>query len=294
MRETVYRLKGSPRLALLSDLHGKPYKEIIEKVEKHRPSLICIPGDVVYGSQPEGDRSPLDTQDNIMPFLRACASIAPTYMSLGNHEWMLDEEDLYRIRSTGVVLLDNEWIRHDELRTRNPALRRDGTGADGSASGHDGLIIGGLTSGYVTDYRRYKASLDEAERLDHRYPRIPSRDEAGGLRLRPDRKPNRRWLKDFIAAPGYHILLSHHPTYISLIPRNVEMILCGHAHGGQIRYYSFKTRKWEGLFAPGQGLFPRYTSGVYKNRMIVSRGLANTAPLPRLFNPREIVFIEPM
>lgn len=281
MHKTIYRIQGAPRLALLSDLHGKPYKKIINSVQKYKPSLICIPGDVIYGSQPKGDMSPLDTQNNIMSFLKACALIAPTYMSLGNHEWMLDEEDIDKIRSTGVVLLDNEWVRCDRSKSHGANINQSG------------LVIGGLTSGYVSHYRRYKNSLDEAERLAYRYPRVPSRDEAGGLRLRPDLKPDLEWLEDFAAAPGYHILLCHHPTYISLIPKNIEMILCGHAHGGQMRYYSLKTHRWEGLFAPGQGLFPKYTSGVHGKRMIISRGLANTTPLPRLFNPREIVFIKP-
>jgi predicted MPP superfamily phosphohydrolase len=46
-----------------------------------------------------------------------------------------------------------------------------------------------------------------------------------------------------------------------------------------------------GLYAPGQGIFPKYTSGIHAN-MIISRGLSNTAGfIPRLFNPREIVYI---
>lgn len=288
MRETVYRIKGAPRLALLSDLHGKPYEEIIEKVRIFSPSLICIPGDVVNGSQPEGDQSPLDTQANILPFLEACATIAPTYMSLGNHEWMMDQDDLSRMRSTGIILLDNEWVRHGAPDTSRHISRKDEITSD-----QNGLIIGGLTSGYVTNYRRYKASLDNDERTNCRYPRKPTRDEAGGLRFKPDRKPNRKWLKEFASTPGYHILLCHHPTHISLIPKNVEIILSGHAHGGQVRYYSFKTHRWEGLFSPGQGFFPKLTSGVHENRLVISRGLANTASLPRLFNPREIVFVEP-
>jgi len=69
--------------------------------------LICLAGDFIYGSHPVDDRSPLETQENVLPFFRACASLAPTFMSLGNHEQMLDAVDLERIRSTGVVVLDN-------------------------------------------------------------------------------------------------------------------------------------------------------------------------------------------
>ena len=82
---------------------------MIASLRFRRPDLICITGDVLYGSRPDGDVSPLQTQANVLPFLTACASIAPTFLSLGNHEWMLDQEDLDMIRSTGMTVLDNNW-----------------------------------------------------------------------------------------------------------------------------------------------------------------------------------------
>ena len=51
-----------------------------------------------------------------------------------------------------------------------------------------------------------------------------------------------------------------------------------------------------GLYAPNQGLFPKYAGGLYKftgTDFIVSRGLAReTTPVPRLFNRPEIPVIE--
>lgn len=97
------------------------------------------------------------------------------------------------------------------------------------------------------------------------------------------------WLEEFSSSPGFHILLCHHPEYIPLIPSGIDLILSGHAHGGQWRFFG------RGVFAPGQGLLPRYTSGVYREdgkTMIVSRGLANTAPVPRFNNPTEVVYVE--
>ena len=135
MVETVYRIPGFPRLALLSDLHGHDPKPVLASVRNHAPSLICITGDILYGSHPEGDRSPLDTQEHVLPFLTGCAAIAPTFLSLGNHEWMLDNADIQEIEKTGVTVLDNRWVEHD------------------------GVMIGGLTSGYVTDYMSKDISL---------------------------------------------------------------------------------------------------------------------------------------
>ena len=94
------------------------------------------------------------------------------------------------------------------------------------------------------------------------------------------------WLTDFAALPGYHILLSHHPEYFPFIPQSIELILSGHAHGGQWRVLG------RGVYAPGQGFWPKWTSGIIDGRMVVSRGLANTAKLPRINNPTEIVYME--
>ena len=58
-----------------------------------------------------------------------------------------------------------------------------------------------------------------------------------------------------------------------------------HAHGGQWALFR------HGLFAPGQGLFPRYTAGVYEGRLAVTRGLANDVRGPRIGTPREVVYL---
>ena len=265
MVETTYHIPGAPRLALLADLHGRPYDHIISSVATHRPSLVCVVGDILYGSHPEEDRSPLDTQENVLPFLTSCATIAPTFLSLGNHEWMLDEEDMERIAATGVVILDNCWLERD------------------------GLVIGGLTSGYVTDYRRFRATQSGTER----YPKKEDLSGIGGAVTASQHVPDTDWLEDFASAPGFHILLSHHPEYFPLVPPTIDLMLSGHAHGGQIQLYNPFKREWRGVWCPGQGLWPRWTRGVYKEkRLVVSAGLSNTASVPRLFNPCEVVFVE--
>ena len=108
MDETFYRYDGIPvSVALLTDLHGRPYQTIIDSIKKQCPDIITIVGDFIVGYQPESDCSPLETQENVLPFLKACAGLRPTYLSLGNHEWLLDSEDLETIASTGVTVLDN-------------------------------------------------------------------------------------------------------------------------------------------------------------------------------------------
>ena len=272
MQETIYSVPGAPRLALLTDLHNRPYRAVIDSLLQHRPSLICFAGDIVYGSCPKDDRSPLETQENALPFLRACRQIAPTFFSRGNHETVFDEKDLESIEETGAIALDNSWHTFD---------------LDGKK-----IVIGGLSSARVTAYRQFKASLSPAQRASARYPRIEGvfREPRAVSRHTPDTS----WLESFSAVEGYHILLSHHPEYWPRIrDQKIELVLSGHAHGGQIRLYDPFRKTWFGLFSPGQGWLPPYTAGVHDGRLVISRGLANTIRIPRLFNPIEVVYIEP-
>lgn len=101
-----------------------------------------------------------------------------------------------------------------------------------------------------------------------------------------------RWIDRFEQQEGYRILMTHEPEYFFEGPmlrnRQIDLILAGHVHGGQIRLPDGR-----GLFAPEQGLFAKYVHGKYGN-MVVGAGLSNTArPLiPRLNNPTEIVQID--
>ena len=59
MTESAYTVPGAPRLVLLSDLHGRPYREFIRSVQDFRPEMICITGDLITGILPEDEISPL-------------------------------------------------------------------------------------------------------------------------------------------------------------------------------------------------------------------------------------------
>lgn len=88
----------------------------------------------------------------------------------------------------------------------------------------------------------------------------------------------------------YTILLSHRPEYFAFYEKlGFDLVLAGHAHGGQFRLPGIG-----GLWAPGQGLFPEYDAGLYQQggtAMAVSRGLGNSLFPFRVNNQPEIVSI---
>lgn len=89
-------------------------------------------------------------------------------------------------------------------------------------------------------------------------------------------------------ADRYTVLLSHRPEFINSYAQNkIDLVFSGHAHGGQFRLPFIG-----GLVAPGQGLFPKYTSGKYNSNQtteIVSRGLGNSIIPLRVFNRPQII-----
>ncbi len=159
-------------------------------------------------------------------------------------------------------------IGNHEVRAcpRDLAARVAETGAvllDNEVKFATGLWIGGLSSGYRPGMQQ------------------------GRTKTTPP--PDRHFIAEFAAMTGPRLLLCHHPEYYApyLQEKNIPLIVAGHAHGGQWELWG------RAIFAPGQGLFPRYTAGFYHDRLIVSRGVSNPHPLiPRIGNPTELVVLD--
>ena len=153
---------------------------------------------------------------------------------------------------------------HEFKMSSDPVALLKETGAtvlDNEYTEFMGVKIGGLTSGYTADKKQ--------------------------THLGSTPPPNTEWLKAFSKIEGYKVLLCHHPEYYPAYIRdkNIDLILSGHAHGGQWRFFG------RGLFAPGQGIFPKYTCGMYESRLIVSRGVGNPHFIPRINNKPEIILL---
>ena len=270
MKETVYKIKGLPidRIALLGDFHNGNPEPVLSSMRSRHPSIICIAGDLFYNRKPADGHTMLSEQSHILPLLTGCTSLAPTFMSLGNHESRVTEGELSIISGTGVSILDDEWTRFEI----NGKL----------------ICVGGLTSQYIRDFRAfYKA-----------YPDFDSLDEEEQKQIlsewRHIKNPDLDWLRP-IPSGEYTLLMSHHPEYFPDLPSGVGLVLSAHSHGGQARIFNPIKWKWQGIYAPGQGFFPKYTKGLYsrpdETQMIVTSGLTNTARVPRFFNPTEVVYL---
>lgn len=93
------------------------------------------------------------------------------------------------------------------------------------------------------------------------------------------------------------ILIAHHPQffekYLTDEMKRPDLVLSGHTHGGQVALPVIG-----GLFAPGQGVNPKYDFGIFNSetypssRLILTKGVGNSTFPFRINNRPEIVTIE--
>jgi len=253
MKITEYIIKSSKitqktKIALVSDVHDRPVDKIIDALKLIKPDIIAIPGDLT---------TRLDLAE-----CEAAVNERGEIVSHKNAFKLLNEA--VKIAPTYYSLGNHELCGHfykrnfgNRILPENLAKIKE-SGAvllDNKCVREGEIIIGGLTTGMTNE------SL----------------------------VPHTGWLEGFAATDGFKLLLCHHPEYYSkyLKKYKFDLILSGHAHGGQIRFFG------RGLYAPGQGILPKYTAGVHDGRLVIGTGLCNTGGIiPRLFNPREIVTVE--
>lgn len=186
--------------------------------------------------------------------LRALATKYPLYFVEGNHELYCAhrDENLALLRACGATILDGTQAQWEK----------------------DGQI---LTICGVSDPVSEDGNASARQKI-----RCAPPEQTFAQRLASTARPTGH----------YRILLSHRPErweQYQTLP--FDLILSGHAHGGQWRIPGILN----GTYAPHQGWFPRHAGGLYRlagGRIhIVSRGLSKQLKIPRIFNPPELCAI---
>ncbi len=119
----------------------------------------------------------------------------------------------------------------------------------------------------------------------------PSFDLPEGSGVAKSNTQTEKYLKTFSMGDGFNITLCHRPEAIDSAPDLMgDIVFSGHVHGGQVRLWPLG-----GLYAPGQGILPKYDSGRYEIKnttLIVSRGLGNSLFPFRVFNLPQLLLVE--
>jgi hypothetical protein len=168
MKETFYRYNVPVKICLLADIHDRPFGEIVSSLRRRRPDIIAVAGDIIERVRTDTDKPVILQPRYSLDFLRACAACAPTFFSLGNHEWMLSDKDIKIITESGVTVLDNSFVRFGKL------------------------CIGGLTSAGASAYAQFRKNKPQLYPTWN-YFNAPQRYE-----------PQTQWLSHFEKQDGYN------------------------------------------------------------------------------------------
>lgn len=111
---TKYNLKYDKadepiRIVQLSDLHSKPFKKVLKKIDEIKPDIICITGDYI------NDRE--KNKKKMLKYAKALVARAKVYYITGNHERRLENFDelMDELSKVGfIVLLNRVSIYYDK------------------------------------------------------------------------------------------------------------------------------------------------------------------------------------
>ena len=247
------------RVALVTDLHscyyGENQADLIDAIAAENPDVILLGGDIF-------DDVKEDTNTELL--LAGIVGRYPIYYVTGNHEcwggkYRFDKQ-MAILKKYSIPVLSGET---QTLTVNGEAIRLCG----------------------VDDPDVYMVNTD------------PEQDPEGYIQAQTNKEDTFlsqiAAVSDTVSEDSYTILLSHRPEYYeNYTEYDFDLVLCGHAHGGQWRIPGILN----GLYAPHQGIFPKYAGGRYDSEdmtMIVSRGLAKeTTRIPRIFNRPELVVID--
>jgi len=261
------QVRSEIRIVQISDFHsnefGQNEEELINKVKAAKPDIIFITGDLFDERMPGSEGI-----DNVKQLLAGIQNICPSFFVTGNHDF----SDMHIAEKYAIIEQYGIKVMHDEAVT---LYIKQGT-----------VVIAGIEDPYL--------DLGEKARL-----KGPDEPEKYRLRLAALAEKTDHVVQKCKSDPAEHVLftmlLAHRPEYIDdYLKYDFDLIFSGHTHGGQWRFPFIN-----GIYAPRQGVFPKYAGGIYffKNKtgtvMVVNRGLSyQQPPVPRILNSPELVLVE--
>lgn len=116
----------------------------------------------------------------------------------------------------------------------------------------------------------------------------------GGLNTSPEgfAEYGAAFMEEYEKSSAFKLLISHYPNlyYDALADAAVDLAVCGHFHGGQVRLPLVG-----GVYHGDVGFFPQYSGGMYQlphGAVFVSRGMGGHSLFPRVNNRPELAVID--
>ena len=100
------------------------------------------------------------------------------------------------------------------------------------------------------------------------------------------------FFNEYEKSAAFKLLIAHYPSlyYKYLADGRIDLGVCGHYHGGQLRLPVVG-----GVYHRDTGFFPKYSGGMYQlpnSTIFVSRGMGGHNGLPRINNRPELAVID--
>lgn len=263
----LYNKKISNKIVLISDIHYHNKKDlnklnkVLEKINSLKPNYICILGDTC-------DQAKILDEDILIDWLQRLSKISKVIMVYGNHDIALYDTNNFYL---------NEKLFNKVKKIKNLEL------LDNNIKEENGICFVGTKLDY--DYY-YKLKENSKEFIRHYNSFIKK-----------------------LSSNNYNILLTHSPIALTQEGtikelndyKNIDLILCGHMHGGMVPEILRPIFKTRGILGPNKKkLFIKNAYGNFKIENIsfmVSSGITKLSNVSRinfldvLFRP-EIVLID--
>lgn len=240
IRNKKYQIdnKLNKKIVLISDIHYRSKKNI-KHLYKILNNIKLINPDYICVSGDVTDKANILDLDVLIDWFKKLSLITTVIVSLGNHEFHLNKKKKQYSLNQQYINKMNRIKNLYFLDNKNKIM--------------DNINFIGLTLPIET-YREDILMLDEIKKCIENI------------------KSNNKY---------YNVLLCHSPMYITrkdiLKDINVDLILCGHMHGGIVPSFLKPIMGKRGLISPKKKLFPNDVYGYIKRLnkdIIISSGIS--------------------